>query len=200
VRVLSVIGKLRGELEEVNRRILGAPSANNPNMDVLRRFVVNQLYIVPHDLKALSVFMVKASDELEYRFVKTLIDGDYEAYKALRELAGELGIEFSYESLNPAAVAYTHFLSWLSLHGSIGDLAVAAAVNLPVWGENCVKLAKWARSVGVRNVRFMEMFAGPYEELERVAEEIASRYLNWSRYRFVARAIQYYELLFWESI
>lgn len=197
---MGIIDTLRRELDDLNKRILSSPSVINPNMDVLRRFVLNQLYIVPHDLKALSTFMAKATDDLELRFVKMLVDGDYEAYKALKDLAMELNMTFSYADLSPAAIAYTHFLSWLALNGNLGDLAVAAAVNLPVWDSNCLKLAQWARGVGVRSLRFMEMFAGPYEELERMAEEIASRYLNWDRYRFIARAIQYYELLFWEGI
>jgi hypothetical protein len=41
---------------------------------VLRRFVLNQLYIVPHDLRALSTFIVKARDEVGLRFVKMLVD------------------------------------------------------------------------------------------------------------------------------
>ncbi len=60
----------RGELEGVNKRILSAPSVTNPNLNVLRRFVLNQLYIVPHDLRALLTFMVKARDEVGLRFVK----------------------------------------------------------------------------------------------------------------------------------
>jgi thiaminase len=94
--------------------------------------VANQLYIVPHDLKALSAAMAKAREPDEYKFVKTLIDGDYAALEALRELAEELGVEFRWESVDPAAVAYTHFLSWLAMHGTVGDLAVAMTVNLPV--------------------------------------------------------------------
>ncbi|MDM7274771.1 MAG: TenA family transcriptional regulator [Thermoprotei archaeon] len=195
-----IIEKLREELRDVNEKILSSRSVTSPTMDVLRGFVANQLYIVPHDLKALSVFMVKARDSLEYEFVKMLIDGDYNAYKALLELAGELKVSFSYDALSPAAVAYTHFLSWLSLHGTMGDLAVAASVNLPVWGENCGKLSVWARSVGVRNTMFMDMFSGPYTELESMAEKIAERYSDWGRYRFIAKAIQYYELMFWEAL
>jgi thiaminase len=191
---------LRGELEEVNKRILSAPSITNPNLNVLRRFVLNQLYIVPHDLRALSTFMVKARDDVELRFVKMLVDGDYEAYRALLELAGELNLRFSYRELNPQAIAYTHFISWLALNGTLGDLAVAAAVNLPVWGANCSKLATYAKSVGVKSTKFMEMFSGPYDELESLAEEIASKYEDMDRYRFIARTIQHYELLFWEAI
>ncbi len=195
-----IIERLREELREVNEKILNSRSIKSPTMEVLRGFIANQLYIVPHDLKALSTFMVKAGDLLEYEFVKNLIEGDYNAYRALLKLADELKVSFNYDALSPAAVAYTHFLSWLSLHGTMGDLAVAAAVNLPVWGENCGKLSAWARSVGVRNTDFMDFFSGPYTELEVMAERIAEKYLDWSKYRFISRAIQYYELMFWDSL
>ena len=155
---------------------------------------------MPHDLKALSVAMAKAREPDEYRFVKLLVDGDYAALDALWELAGELGVSFNWDAVDPAAVAYTHFLSWLAIHGTAGDLAVALTVNLPVWGRNCVALAEWARRNGVRNTKFMDLFAGPYDELEALAEPIAERYLDWGRYRFVARAIQHYELEFWRAV
>ncbi|MEB2835901.1 MAG: hypothetical protein GSR80_001425 [Desulfurococcales archaeon] len=197
---MGVIGDLRRELEGLNREILEAPSVTRPSMEVLRAFVANQLYIVPHDLKALSHSMVKASDALERRFVKALIDGDYQALQALEELAAEVGVRFSYDRISPRAVAYTHFLQWLALHGTMGDLAVAMTVNLPVWGENCSRLGRWAARAGVRATRFFDLFKGPWDELEGTAEEIASRYLDMERYRFVARAIQFYEREFWLAI
>ncbi len=196
----SIIDTLRKELEPLNRAILEAGPVKRPTMGVLRRFVANQLYIVPNDLRALSMAMSKARDRLEVRFVKMLVDGDYEAYLALEELAGELGVEPGYEGVDPIAVTYTHFLSWLVVAGTMGDLAVAMTVNLPVWGANCAALAKWARSNGVRSTRFLDLFAGPYEELEGLGEEIASRYLDMARYRWVARAIQTYERAFWDSL
>jgi len=194
---MKIIETIRRELEPLNKEI---EAALKPSRETLTRFVQNQLYIVPHDLKALSISMIKASKVDEYRFIKILVDGDWEAYKALIELAEELNIEFSWDSLDPSAVAYTHFLSWLALNGTVGDIAVALIINLPVWGRNCLRLAAWARENGVRKIRFMELFSGPYEELEKLAEEIAHRYLDWPRYRFIAKTIQRYELDFWRAI
>ena len=194
---MRVLEAIRRELEPINAEIR---AALRPSWEALRRFVANQLYIVPHDLKALSAAMPKAKEPDEYGFVKALVDGDYKALQLLRELAEEIGVSFSWEALDPSAVAYTHFLSWLALHGTMGDLAVAMTVNLPVWGENCSELAKWAEEQGVKKLGFLEMFAGPYDELEAAAEAIAQRYLDWGRYRFVARAIQRYELEFWRAV
>ncbi|MEB3816404.1 MAG: hypothetical protein LRS46_00465 [Desulfurococcales archaeon] len=197
---MGIIEELRREIEDLNAEILNAPSVRAPSMGVLRRFTVNQLYIVPHDLKALSLAMTKASSPDEYLFVKMLIDGDYEALGALRELAEEIGVSFSYDQVSPRAVGYTHFLQWLALHGNMGDLAVAMTVNLPVWGENCRRLGEWARSTGIKSLRFFELFSGPWDELEALADKIAGRYADMSRYKFIARAIQYYEREFWLAI
>ncbi|MGC9051178.1 TenA family transcriptional regulator [Pyrobaculum sp.] len=194
---MRVIEAIRRELEPLNREIL---AALKPSGEALRRFVANQLYIVPHDLKALSAAMFKAREGDEYRLVKLLVDGDYRALELLRELAEEVGVAFSWDAVDPSAVSYTHFLSWLALHGTLGDLAVAMTVNLPVWGENCAALARWARGRGYSKLGFLEMFAGPYDELEAAAEAVAERYLDWGRYRFVARAIQRYELDFWRAV
>ncbi|MEZ0248414.1 MAG: TenA family transcriptional regulator [Thermoproteus sp.] len=194
----GVIESIRKELEPLNEEI--SASVGAPSRKMLVKFVQNQLYIVPHDLKALSASMAKAKADDEYKFIKSLIDGDYSALQALRRLAEELGVELQWGQLDPSAVAYTHFLSWLALNGTMGDLAVAMTVNLPVWGANCLKLARWARSNGVKNVEFLEMFAGPYGELEELAEGIARRYEDLERYRFVARAIQRYELEFWRAV
>jgi hypothetical protein len=95
---MRIIRMLRGELEEVNKRILSAPSITNPNLNVLRRFVLNQLYIVPHDLRALSTFMVKARDEVELRFVKMLVDGDYFQFHA----PDSVGVRAFLTSFRPA--------------------------------------------------------------------------------------------------
>jgi hypothetical protein len=85
---MKVIETLRRELEPLNREIA---EALRPSREALLSFVANQLYIVPHDLKALSAAMAKAKERDEYRFVKTLIDGDFAALEALRELAEEGG-------------------------------------------------------------------------------------------------------------
>ncbi|MEM4023978.1 TenA family transcriptional regulator [Pyrobaculum sp.] len=194
---MRVIEAIRRELEPLNAEIR---AALRPSREALVKFVANQLYIVPHDLKALSAAMAKAREPDEYRFVKALVDGDYNALQLLWELAEEVGVSLSWDALDPSAVAYTHFLSWLAVNGTMGDLVVAMTVNLPVWGENCLALASWAKEQGYKRLGFLEMFAGPYDQLEAAAEAIAQRYLDWGRYRFVAKAIQRYELEFWRSV
>lgn len=196
----GVIKKLREELRDLNTKILSTPSLERPSTEVLNRFVENQLYIIPHDLKALSHILSRTTQMDEVEFFKSLVDGDYEALKALHQLAEELNTRLDYAKLSVKAVSYTHFLSWLALNGSPGDAAVALVVNLPVWGENVKRLGENAASLNIRSRRLFELFSGPFETLEEKAEKIAERYLDWSRYRFIAKTIQQYELEFWNSL
>ncbi|MEN2974071.1 MAG: TenA family transcriptional regulator [Candidatus Caldarchaeales archaeon] len=195
-----IINKLREELEELNKKILQHPSIREPSNEILRRFVENQLYIIPHDLKALSHILSKASRMDELEFFKLLVDGDYEALRALYMLSDELNIKLDYSKVSPKAVSYTHFLSWLALNGSPGDVAIALIVNLPVWGENVKNLGEYVKRISIRSTKIFELFSGPYNVLDEKAEKIAERYLDWDRYRFIAKTIQRYELDFWDSL
>ncbi len=195
-----IIAKLRKEIESLNEKIQAHKAVTSPSREILRRFVLNQLYIVPHDLKALSTLLAGARSDVEINFFKLLVDGDFSAYASLLELSRELNIKLDMAQLSPRAVSYTHFLAWLSLHGTAGDAAVALTVNLPVWGANTQKIGEWAKDQAVKSTHFFELFKGPYHELEEKAETIAERYLDWQRYRFVSMAIQQYELDFWDAI
>jgi thiaminase len=196
----DIIKKLREELKDLNKKIQNHPSLQKPSRELLNRFVENQLYIIPHDLRALSHMLSTADIMDEVEFFKMLIDGDYEASKALARLAGELNIKLEYSRLSVKAVSYTHFLSWLALNASPGDAAVALTVNLPVWGENLKRLREHAVSLNIKSTKLFDLFAGPFDTLEEKAEKIAERYLDWDRYRFIANTIQKYELDFWDSL
>ncbi|MCF8884175.1 MAG: TenA family transcriptional regulator [Aigarchaeota archaeon] len=196
----SLIEKLRIELSEINEKILNHPSLKELSREVLEKFIYNQLYIIPHDLRSLSIMLSRCRDKLELDFFKILVNGDYNAYNEILKLAEELNISFDYSKLNPKAISYTHFLSWLALNGTPGDSAVALVVNIPVWGENVRKLGENARKIGIKSTKFFELFSGPFNEIEDIAEKIAERYCDWGRYLFIAKTIQKYELDFWDSL
>jgi len=202
----EIIETLRSELASVNKAILEHPLLKEAEegrlpLEVIRRFVANQLYIVPHDLRSLSVLLSRSRDEVEARFFKALVDGDYKALQLLHQLAGELGLSSYTSYLLPAAVAYTHYLAWLALYASPGEAAVALVINLPVWGSSVGRLARALKSrYGLRRVDFLEFFERPYNDLEEMAYPIIERYANLERYRLVAKMIQAYERMFWDSI
>ena len=202
----EIINILRKELEPLNNTILEHPYIRDAldgklTSGHIRKLVINQLYIVPHDLKSLSYLLSRANYDDEIKFFKTALDGDYEAYNALKKLADELSIRGFLGDVDPEAVTYTHYLSFLSLYATLGDAAVALVVNLPVWGENAGRLARIFRErYEVRNIRFLDMFSGSYKEFEKLSYPIIERYLDMNRYSVIARMIQCYEKMFWDAI
>jgi len=206
LRGQDILARLREELRQTNEYILNHPlvleaERGKLSINILKALVINQLYIVPHDLKALSFILSRSRYPDEIEFFKILVDGDYRALHALRKLAEELNVTLDLERIVPEAVTYTHYLSWLALNASLGEAAVAMIVNLPVWGSNTARLARALRNIyDVKAVNFFELFSGPYEELEKMSYPIIERYLDMERYRFVVRMIQTYERMFWDGI
>ncbi len=203
----EVLELLRRELEPINRDILEHPVVKLAEegklpREAIAKFVINQLYIVPHDLRSLARLLSRARYMDEIEFFKTCVEGDYRALKALRRLAHELGIDPDrrYE-IDPAAVAYTHYLSWLSNYASLGEAAVALIVNLPIWGANVARLGRALKErYGIKEIEFFELFAEPYDTLEEAAYPVIERYLDIDSYRIVAKTIQFYEKQFWDSL
>ncbi|MET1102239.1 MAG: TenA family transcriptional regulator [Pyrodictiaceae archaeon] len=203
----KVIEELRRILEPLNKEILEHPvlvlaEEGRLPRESIRRFVVNQLYIVPHDMRSLARLLSRSRAIDEIEFFKQALDGDYKALHALRRLAGELGIDPDNPGEpDPDATAYTHYLAWLSSYASLGEAAVALIVNLPVWGANATRLGRALRErYGITETEFFELFSGPYDGLERAAEPIIERYLDMKAYRIVAKTIQHYEKKFWDAL
>ncbi len=207
----EIISVLRSKLEEENKYILNHPVISRAiegslPMDAIRKFVVNQLYIVPYDMRSLSKLLARSKYDDEVKFFKLCVDGDYQAYIELVKLANEVGIKLESEEviaryLSPKAVAYTHYLAWLANYASLGEAAVALVINLPIWGNNVGRLGKALKEkYGIKEVGFFELFSRPYDELERLSYPIIERYVDMVRYELVSRMIQSYERMFWDSL
>lgn len=211
VRGFDLIEKLRRELEALNRRIENHPFLTEAEKGVLPReklrlFVENQYYIVYHDLRSLAVMVSRVSHTDEAEYLSRLQQGDLAAFQTLIRLGEELKAplrEFSELNISPWAVAYTHYLAWLALYGSVGEQVSALIVNLPVWGRACEKLSSALRkNYGVRSTDFLDAFANPPGWIEEEGGRILERYMPGieARARLVSRMIQSYELGFWDSL
>uniref|UniRef100_A0A7J3ZL41 TenA family transcriptional regulator n=1 Tax=Fervidicoccus fontis TaxID=683846 RepID=A0A7J3ZL41_9CREN len=203
----EIVGSLRRELESLNKMIAEHPYLSDAERGALprekiERFVVNQLYIIPHDLRSLGHMLSRASEPDEIRFFKAAVDGDYAAMQELLKLAGELGIGLeSATRADPEAVAYTHYLAWLASYATPGQAAVALVVNLPVWGAAVGRLGRALKErYGIKETGLFELFAQDYSSFEEMAYPIIERYENLEAYRLVARMIQHYEKMFWDAI
>ncbi|MGP3668237.1 MAG: TenA family transcriptional regulator [Candidatus Bathyarchaeota archaeon] len=205
----SLLKRIRVELEALNREILNHPFINEVVMGVLplqaiQEFVKQQYYIVYHDVRSIAYMVSKTKTLDELNFFTKLYHGDYQAIHNLLKMSENVGlkvVELESAKPIPEAVAYTHYLTWLAHYSNPGEQAFALIVNLPVWGENCLKLSKALKTnYNVRETSFLDSFAGPYEMFEEEALKIIKPYIAEERFRNVALTIQRYEYLFWEGL
>jgi hypothetical protein len=196
----SVIDDLRDYVSDLTAQVESALFNAKLDVETLRRFTLNELYIAPYDYRALSLFVPKASADDEVDFVSGLLEGGPRWTRNLRHLAEELKVTYRPELVSPEAVGYTHFLTWLGINGNLGDLAVFVGVNFRSFCVNTSRLANLAEDLGVRSASFLRC-KGVNDERERLIDAIAERYANdLSMYRHVARQAQYYELAFWRHV
>ncbi len=211
MRARSFLEEVWRELAPLNKGILGHPfivEAREGSLPrhKIRSFVVQQHYIVRHDLASISIMLSRARSDKEVEFFKTLLEGDLAAYGNLREMAEELGLDWdriSDEEVIPEAVTYTHYMAWLALYATPGEQAFAMIVNLPVWGANCGALAEaLERNYGLRKLGFLKGFAEVPEWFVEKALAVIEDYLpeGAKNMRRIARLIQAYEKMFWDGV
>ncbi|MFP3205724.1 MAG: TenA family transcriptional regulator [Metallosphaera yellowstonensis] len=204
---MGILEEIRKELHPLNVRILNSPFLSKAregklDLELVRKFVINQWYIVNHDLRSLSIGLARSEKLEELVLFKNLVDGDYEALKELVKLMGELKLPvkdpLTYE-VSPKAVEYTHFLSWLANYARPSEFLLIISLNLPVWGEAVGGLGKSLKEkYGVKETGFFELFSSPNSDLENGVERLIG--VVTERLRNMAFMIQRYELDFWESL
>ena len=199
---------IRKELEELNsqllnHRILKEAEEGKLKRSAIESFVVNQWYIVNHDLRSLAIGLSRSTNLDELDLFKALLDGDYNALKELIKLMRELGLEvkdpLKYK-VSPYAVSYTHYLAWLANYAKPSEFLFALIVNLPVWGSIVTRLGDaLRRNYGIKETGFFNVFKGSYKEIEDKVEELIKGE-DVDRLRTIAFIIQSYEKGFWDSI
>lgn len=205
----KILTEIRKYLSNLNKEILNHPyiadaEAGKLDKEKISLFAANQAYIVYHDARSLAVMLSKARYNDELKFFRVVLEGDLKAINELGKLCNELSIDcWSFKNVRPVAACYTHYLAWLALYANPGESALALTVNLPVWGSNVRRLLNaFKNKYSLRNLNFLELFAQDYRFLEELASPIIERYYEVSkeRYYLIARMIQAYEKMFWDSI
>ncbi|MEM1626944.1 MAG: TenA family transcriptional regulator [Sulfolobaceae archaeon] len=206
----SILEEIRKELKPlndqvINHKILEDARLGKLKLDVIKKFVINQWYIVNYDLRSLCLGASRTSTLEELKIFKQLIDGDFQALNELVKLMNELGLSITdplaYGEVTSEAVSYTHYISWLANYSSPPEFLFAGIVNLPVWGIAVTKFGNALREkYGIRNLGFFEVFKGPYEPLEEEVLKVIEGKIEKERVRKISRIIQDYEKKFWDSI
>ncbi|MEM0440211.1 MAG: hypothetical protein QW463_01235 [Candidatus Caldarchaeum sp.] len=202
------LDETRNNLKPFNRRIINHPllmevEKGELSIDKIKLFAENQHYIVHHDIRSIALMVSRSVTGFEAEYFTALQNGDLAAFKELKKLMEELGVVHSKLRILHEAVAYTHYLAWLSLYATPGEQAFALIVNLPVWGEACRKLSHALKTkYGVKNTGFLDFFEKTPEWVENDGLKIVEGYLPSSaeRMKTIAKLIQGYELMFWDAI
>jgi len=205
---MNPLEQIRRELESLNYQVMNHPilkaaEEGKLNRNVINSFVINQWYIVNHDLRSLAIGLSRSNTIEELEIFKSLLDGDYNALMELIKLMRELRIEIrdplTY-NISPQAVSYTHYLSWLANYAKPSEFLFAGIVNPPVWGYVVTKFGEYLRkNYGIKELGFFEIFKGPYTELENKIVKLVEN-IPIERLRTISFTIQYYEKAFWDSI
>jgi len=209
--IKSFYEDLRRSLKDLEERVIKHPMISEAlegrlSIDAIKRFAINQWYIVNHDLRSLAVMLSRARDMDEIDYFKAAVDVDYRALQELKSFLIELGIEPvkpSEASVRPMAVAYTHYISWLSQYASPGVIAFAFAVNFPTWGQASSTLGDaLEKRYGYKNLGFFKIFSPPYDQFIERSLAIASKYYPAEKGSMAVAAtlIQKYEGMFWDSV
>lgn len=193
----------RLNLEIINHPILKSAEGGELKRSVIEAFVINQWYIVNHDLRSLSIGLSRSSNMEELDIFKALVDGDYNALKELIKLMRELRIEvkdpLTYK-ISPKAIAYTHYLAWLANYAKPSEFLFASIVNLPIYAYVVTKFGdSLKKHYGIKETGFFDVFKASYAELEdRIAKLVENEDFN--RLKTIGYTIQSYEKEFWDSI
>ena len=211
MEAMSLLKEVRDSLAPLNEKILGHPYIAEAekgvlHLDKVKAFVTNQYYIVSHDIKSLALMLSRSMVRRDADFFKNILNGDMEGLRLLVKLAESLGLsmqELEDYSAIPEAAAYAHYLAALACFALPGEQTMALIVNLPVWGLNCGKFSKALKErYGIDETGFLDIFTSPMEETEKEALQVMEEYLPARREHMkrVAKLIQAYELMFWNSI
>ena len=84
----SVIDDLRDYVSDLTAQVESALVNAKLDVETLRRFTLNELYIAPYDYRALSLFVPKASADDEVDFVSGLLEGGPRWTRNLRQPCG----------------------------------------------------------------------------------------------------------------
>lgn len=206
---------VRAEIAAVEEAIRSHPlldqaEAGELGAERLRGFAREQHAVISSDKRSFSALAARFPAPPAGDLFLALAQGEAEALRRLGALAEAVGLpgeELRAGGRLHRAQAYPNHLARLALGGSRADAALAMLVNLDAWGANCGRLADaLRRSPGLdeRALGFFRFFAEPppalADQLLAVVEEGLAAGDSPEAARAAARALQAYELMFWDSL
>lgn len=178
--------------------------------DKLAIFAGQQRHIIESDLRSVGLIVARSESQATRDFFMGMLQGERAALEALDAFGRAVGLPDdrarAAEPL-PGAFAYSAYVAWLALYGSMAEFAGAFLVNLEAWGANCGRMSRALRDLyGLTgaDVAFFDLFAltppGFEERGIAVVEEGLAQGVDPGCIHRAARMLQGYELLYWDTI
>jgi thiaminase len=195
---------VRGELAPVERRLaehryLVDLERGRVPLESLRTFAGEQRAIITSDRKSFEHLADRFPDPPAFGFFRDLAAGEAEALRLLKRFAAAVGLGHEYEPL-AGCQAYSAYVAWLALNGSLADVTLAFLANLETWSRSCRRMCDALRpAYGDDAVAFFDFFAAPPAAFEERALALLETGEPTSARR-AARLLQAYELLYWDTL
>lgn len=214
-RAREVIQEARRGIAPAEERIrrhpyLQALEARQVDRGKLVIFAGQQRHIIESDLRSVALIVARCGSPTPREFFMGMLQGEHAALQALEAFGRALGFPsepFGAAEPLPGAFAYSAFVAWLALYGSVAEFAGAFLVNLEAWGANCARMSRALRDgygLTQEDVAFFELFAAPPAGFEErglaVVEEGLVQGVEPACIRRAARLLQGYELLYWDTM
>jgi pyrroloquinoline quinone (PQQ) biosynthesis protein C len=210
----ELVEKIRAELQPLEEKILRhrylkALDTGRLARDKLRIFAGQQYHIIASDLRSIALLLSRHGNLPSRPYLRGVLEGENAAFEALLKFAHALGMseeELCAAEPIPTSFAYSAFVAWLALYGSDAELAAAFVVNFAAWGANCGRMStalKTHYSLAPDAVAFFDLFANlpPADTMAlSVVQGGLDRGVASALIERVARLLQGYELMYWDSM
>ncbi|MQA94058.1 MAG: transcriptional regulator [Streptosporangiales bacterium] len=167
-----------------------------------------QHHIINSDQRSFSALATRFPQAPAGPFFLGLAQGEIAALDLLPALIDKTGPrDLAAYVPKPLAQTYPHFLAWCALSAPASAVAMAMAANLEVWGSYCSATGAALRGsygLGTEAVAFFDFFSTPPDGFTEQAVDVAQAGLDGGEEPETAvrtaRAMQAYELAFWDAL
>jgi len=215
VDVKDMIRELERDLGRVEKDIRNHPYLATLEAGRIRRedlrLLAGELYhVIRSDLRSVELMASRFDAAPSRALFRSLPAGTQAALESLFVFARAIGLDeplLEAHEPAPGTQAYPAFVTWLAVHASDAEIAVAYRMNAAVWGESYGRIAGALRSqygMSAAHTAFFDSFATPSAERDtQVLTVVAAGLTAGVERRRMARAarlLQGYEKLFWDTL
>lgn len=214
-RASALVDEIRRDLSKIHEQLMRHPyiellEQGRIQQEKLHLFAGEQYTIIGSDLRSVAHLISRFGESPSRDFFLGIFEGEKAAFDALLVFASALGINEDdlrrYEPL-PGAHAYTAYMAWLALYGSVAQVAAGYLINFPAWGFNCGRLSRALKErfhMREEEVSFFNLFAATSPTFEANSLAVVQHGLDrgedpGSVHRAV-RLLQAYELMYWDTL